>query len=64
VANEEQLRVLKKGTRAWNVRRSRHPRTKINLSQADLWKANLSGANLSNADLSEAILEDASVLLT
>jgi hypothetical protein len=67
-----QLRLLKKGVRAWNAWRkqsldtyvdlvdlSKANLSKANLSRANLSKANLSGADLQGADLSRANLSRA-----
>ena len=61
MANKEHLLILKKGVKAWNKWRSRHPQTipylrRANLHGADLRRANLSSANLIEADLSGANL--------
>jgi hypothetical protein len=74
MANEEQLKVLRLGSEAWNEWRRENPDeeidlrgaslrgadlSKANLSKADLFAANLSKANLSKADLSGANLSGA-----
>jgi hypothetical protein len=58
MADEDQLRILKRGVAAWNAWRAEMV-YRIDLSDADLSHAHLSGANLREADLSRAILSDA-----
>ena len=59
MANEEHLKILMRGTAAWNKWRKEHPAIRPDLSEANLNQANLSGAYLSGADLSGAILSGA-----
>jgi uncharacterized protein YjbI with pentapeptide repeats len=75
MGNEDQIRILRQGAKAWNKWREENPEhkdlRKANLSGANLrgadlsWKdlheANLSGADLSGADLSEANLSGANL---
>lgn len=56
VANEEQLKRLKQGVKAWNEWRSNNPLAEINLSGADLNGAVLIGAVLNRANFREAYL--------
>lgn len=66
MANQEHLRILKKGVEAWNKWRKNHPRIKPDLSNAkleftdlvglDLRCTNLCRANLVNADLHRVAL--------
>jgi uncharacterized protein YjbI with pentapeptide repeats len=59
MANEDHLKILRKGLGLWNNWRNEHPGIKPDLSGAtihDLSSANLSGANLSGANLSGANL--------
>ena len=56
MADEEQLRLLKQGVKAWDDWRKRAPDTRV-----DLRKANLSGTNLGKVDLSEADLSGANL---
>lgn len=64
MANQEQLKVLRKGVDSWNEWRKQNPKEKINLSRADLkqfnlTKANLQGASLYRTDLKYAELKGA-----
>jgi hypothetical protein len=64
MADEEQVRILKKGVEAWNDWREQAPDIRVNLSGAnlsgaDLFRANLTEANLSEANLGEATLSEA-----
>lgn len=52
MANPEHLAKLKEGVEAWHEWRDKNPRTRPDLSLADLRDADLSGANLSEAELS------------
>jgi hypothetical protein len=56
MANEEQVKLLKKSVAEWNKWRNENPDVKIDLCGADLHGAYLSGAYLSGADLSGADL--------
>lgn len=56
MANEEQLKILRKGVEAWNKWMTENPDEHIDLSEVDLSGAVLSGANLRKANLSEANL--------
>ena len=56
MANEEQLELLKQGTKVWNKWREENPETAVDLNSADLGEAYLNGANLSRADLRRASL--------
>ena len=57
MADEEQVRIIKQGVRAWNVWRSENPSAAIDLSSADLSRHHLSGALLNKANLSRANFE-------
>src|SRR5216683_5616645 len=59
MADQHQLKVLRKGRGAWNTWRNQHPVIQPELSGANLYHANLSGANLSDADLNRADLSGA-----
>ena len=62
VANKTQLKLLKeKGVKAWNEWRKANPKTRPQLSGADLLRVDLSGANLSHANLSMANLSGANL---
>jgi uncharacterized protein YjbI with pentapeptide repeats len=66
MANEDHLKLIKSGTKAWNAwryqdRRSNPDLTWVDLSVPDLRGANLSRANLYRADLSAAILAGANL---
>ena len=54
MANQEQLKILKKGVKTWNKWREENPKAKINLSKAKLNERHLANINLSQANLSEA----------
>ncbi len=56
MANEEQLSLLRKGTKAWNAWREKNPQIRPDLSDANLSEANLNGADLIGANLREANL--------
>ncbi len=77
MADQEQIKILKRGATAWNCWRKENPDVMIDLDEADLAKLNLSGVDLSKAflqkadfyetdlagaDLSEAHLMDAKLL--
>ena len=79
MANEEHLKILKQGVKAWNRWREENLNTRpdlsgahlggadlheADLSEANLIKANLGGANLHEADLSEANLSEANLSRT
>jgi uncharacterized protein YjbI with pentapeptide repeats len=51
MAEEEQLKILKQGVKAWNSWSKRHITTSIDLSGADLSEVNLSKVDLSEANL-------------
>ena len=51
MADEEQLKRLKRGVEAWNEWRRNNPKVKINLVKADLSKANLNGAKMPDGTL-------------
>lgn len=54
MANEEHLKILRKGVEVWNQWRKGNPRIKPNLAGADLKGAYFEGADLSNANLDSA----------
>ncbi len=60
MANEEHLKILKQGVRAWDQWRKKIGRP--DLSQANLIEADLRGADLSKADLSKANLNGANLI--
>jgi hypothetical protein len=59
MANREHLRTLCRGPKAWNTWRSIAPRSKPDLSDADLRGVALKNANLRDADLSGTVLIEA-----
>jgi hypothetical protein len=59
MANEEHIRLLKRGVAQWNMWRRKYPEIWPDLSGADLSGADLSGADLIRARLSEAELDGA-----
>jgi hypothetical protein len=66
MADEEQVRILRQGSNAWNAWRRQERGALIDLSEADLrglplWGADLSGADLSGANLRRANLSDANL---
>jgi len=56
MANEEHMKILKKGVTEWNRWREENPHSRPDLEKATLNGANLHGANLSRADLRGADL--------
>ena len=61
MANEEHLKILKQGVKAWNLWREENPNISPDLSGAYLSGADLSRANLIGADLSVADLRGANL---
>ena len=61
MANEEHLKILKQGVKAWNDWREENPEIWPNLSHANLHSANLGAANLRGANLSGANLIEANL---
>ena len=59
MANQEQVKLLKKSAKAWNKWRKKNPQIEIDLSEALLNGANLHEANLNGACLNEALLSGA-----
>ncbi len=63
MANEEHLKILKRGVEQWNKWRSENCTLenpiRVDLSYADLRDANLAGADLKGADLTGASLSGA-----
>lgn len=59
MAEPEHLKILKKGKKAWNKWRKKHPDERPDLCQAELMEMDLRDANLTRADLSEANLRGA-----
>jgi len=59
MANEEQLGILKQGTRHWNRWRRRNPEIKLDLCNIDLPGADLHGYDLRGADFSGSDLNGA-----
>ncbi len=56
MAKPEHLKILKKGRKAWNKWRKKHPDERPDLCQAELMEMDLRDSNLTGADLSEANL--------
>ncbi|HEV8484757.1 MAG TPA: toll/interleukin-1 receptor domain-containing protein [Blastocatellia bacterium] len=56
MANEEHLKILRQGVKAWNQWRERNPEIQPNLSGAGLKSEDLTNANLSHTDMTDAIL--------
>jgi len=56
MANEEHLKILKRGAAIWNQWRKNNPNMKPDLELANLYKVNLYNADLSNTNLSNAEL--------
>jgi len=54
MANEEHLKILKQGVKAWNEWREKNSLITPGLTGADLYKADLTGANLYKANLNGA----------
>jgi uncharacterized protein YjbI with pentapeptide repeats len=54
MANDNQVRILKQGTEAWNAWRRANRQTRPDLEGADLREQNLAGVNLRGADLRNA----------
>jgi uncharacterized protein YjbI with pentapeptide repeats len=61
MANEEHVKILKQGVKAWNEWREKNPPITPGLAGANLYKADLTRANLYEADLSEADLSKANL---
>ncbi len=61
MADQEQIKIIKKGAKIWNEWRKENPHQKINLSNAILNNINLRTVNLSNAKLNNTILSDANL---
>jgi uncharacterized protein YjbI with pentapeptide repeats len=59
MANQEQLAILKAGSKAWNRWRKKNPNLEINLQGANLRGADLVNANLTRVDLRGADLTGA-----
>jgi uncharacterized protein YjbI with pentapeptide repeats len=59
MADQEQVKLLKKGTKAWNKWRKKNPDVEIDLSEALFNGVNLNEVNLNGANLNEALLSDA-----
>jgi len=62
MANEEQLRILKQGSKIWNTWVKHHSGVKIDLAEVELPYADLPTANLLGADLSYANLANANLM--
>ena len=56
MANRHHLKILKKGSSAWNTWRAKHFELYPDLSGANLQEANLGGADLFEANLYQANL--------
>lgn len=61
MANQDQVKRLKRNIQEWNKWRREHPHAPLNLRNADLSGASLDRANLRNADLRNANLSGASL---
>ena len=61
MANNQQVDLLKRGTRAWNAWRAEQTEAAIDLSGGALRGLDLEGADLSGADLSGADLRGANL---
>jgi hypothetical protein len=59
MANKKHVAQLKQGVEAWNQWRRENPKTRPNLSRADLIRASLSGADLRRTNLGKADLRRA-----
>lgn len=62
MANEEHLKLIKRGLDAWNTWREENPVDQPDLSGADLREANLNGANLVGTKLVAANLSGAALI--
>jgi hypothetical protein len=58
MADQEQVKLVKKGAKGWNVWRKKNPQIEIELDGALLNGVDLSGVNLAGAKLNEALLSD------
>src|SRR5207253_3252182 len=61
MTDRHQLKLLKKGSRAWNTWRAKHLEKRPNLNGAILREADLDGTDLSEANLFQANLIRASL---
>ena len=61
MANNQQMDLLKQGTRAWNAWRAEQTEATVDLSGAALRGLDLEGADLSGADLRRADLRGANL---
>lgn len=61
MANEEHLKVLRKGVEEWNLWRKKNPSIYPDISNALLWKAELSRINFNYTNLSGADLHEANL---
>ncbi|MBI5950504.1 MAG: toll/interleukin-1 receptor domain-containing protein [Chloroflexi bacterium] len=61
MADQEQVKLLKRGAKAWNTWRKKNPQVGIDLDEALLNGVNLNGVNLAGAKLNEALLSDANL---
>ncbi len=61
MANNEQMDLLKQGTRAWNAWRAEQTEAAVDLSGGALRGLDLEGADLSGADLKDADLRGANL---
>ncbi|MCH7936575.1 MAG: pentapeptide repeat-containing protein [Proteobacteria bacterium] len=61
MANNQQMDLLKQGTRAWNAWRAEQAEASVDLSGAALRGLDLEGADLSGADLRDADLRGANL---
>ena len=61
MANNEQMDLLKQGTRAWNAWRAEQAEATVDLSGGALRGLDLEGADLSGADLKDADLRGANL---
>lgn len=64
MADEEQLAILRKGVKEWNLWREKFPSEMVDLRMADLTGAYLQGANLKRANLEGVTLKGANLWKT
>jgi uncharacterized protein YjbI with pentapeptide repeats len=61
MADQEQVKLLKKGSKAWNAWRKKNPQVEVELDGALLNGIDLNGVNLAGAKLNEVLLSDANL---
>jgi uncharacterized protein YjbI with pentapeptide repeats len=64
MANQEHVKILRRGVKIWNRWLAEDPHIRPDLSGADLGRANLHGAYLRRANLSRAYLSQANLIQT